>query len=116
MSAQNEKPTTRELAQRGLSDVGICLEMGWAPGDKLVGDEGYGPTVIHITALGVSTLLAVVVSRNGKPERGQTETIWTLSARDWTVVDDESCSPEATAAGQSQYGLDLANAVIGGAS
>lgn len=81
--ALTAEPTTRDLARKGLSDVGICLAKGWGPGTRLVGDEGSGPSIIHITALGASSILAVLVSHNGKTERDRTESLWTLRHRDW---------------------------------
>ena len=63
----------------------ICREKEWPVGTMLVGDEGYGPTVIEITAIGEHAILAKVVSHNGRP-RPACETLWTLSCRDWHVV------------------------------
>lgn len=69
----------------GRNDAEMCRERGWGPGTRLVGDEGYGPTVIEITALGESMLLAKAISRKGKPVKDR-ENSWTLSCRDWRPV------------------------------
>jgi hypothetical protein len=63
----------------------ICRENGWKAGTHLVGDEGYGPTVIVITAVGEDSILARRISGNGKPVAGY-ESTWTLSCRDWQEV------------------------------
>lgn len=63
----------------------LCREKGWQVGDKLVGDEGYGPTVIQITAIGERNVLAKRISHDGEPEDGY-ENIWTLFCRDWEKV------------------------------
>ncbi len=63
----------------------ICRENGWLPGAKLIGDEGYGPTVICITAIGEKNILAKEVSHNGQPRDGY-ETSWVLYSRDWTEI------------------------------
>lgn len=65
-----------------LTEVELCRERGWGVGTMLVGDEGYGPTVIRITALGESKMLACGVSHNGEAvDRG--EGTWVLWCRDW---------------------------------
>lgn len=47
---------------RGANDAQTCSLNGWAVGTLLVGDEGYGPTVLRITAIGEESLLAVCES------------------------------------------------------
>ena len=69
-----------------MSDADTCRRNGWLPGTRLVGDEGYGPTVIEITAVGERLILAKEISHNGGPPispRG--EVTWTLVCRDWKV-------------------------------
>jgi hypothetical protein len=77
------------MAKRTLpryqSDAEEFRQRGFQVGDKLVGDEGYGPTVIQLTAIGERKLLAKEVSHNGVAVEG-TETSWTLSERDWQKV------------------------------
>lgn len=67
---------------RGLSDVEICRKMGFDKGTKLIGDEGYGPSVIQITAIGEEHIMARVISHNGNPVH-DSEGMWTLSCRKW---------------------------------
>ena len=64
----------------------VCRNLGWLPGTRLAGDEGYGVTVIEITALGEEKILAKRISHDGKPIVGGRESSWTLSCRDWRVV------------------------------
>lgn len=59
----------------------FCREMGWGVGQRLVGDEGYGPTTIEITAIGEDKLLAKAI--HPKP---RSENNWTLCCRDWQPV------------------------------
>jgi hypothetical protein len=70
-----------------MNDADICRKNGWGIGTRLVGDEGYGPTVIEITGLGETHLLAKTISHNGKSEL---EHLWTLSCREWRIADGEA--------------------------
>lgn len=68
----------------------ICRERGWSPGTRLVGDEGYGPTVIEITAIGECLILAKTLTHDGKiPGHAGAEYTWCLDGRDWKEVDGE---------------------------
>jgi hypothetical protein len=68
-----------------MSNAGICRANGWGPGTRLVGDEGYGPTVIQITAVGDEVILARAISHNGA-RITEREATWTLACRDWKPV------------------------------
>ncbi len=68
-----------------MTDADLCRSRGWGPGTRLVGNEGYGPTVIEITYVGEKLILAREVSHNGKPDVCD-EALWTLSCRDWREV------------------------------
>jgi hypothetical protein len=66
----------------------VCRSRGWGPGTRLIGDEGYGPTVIEITAVGDKRMLAKRLGHAGgavAPEEGQ----WVLHCRDWRVARDD---------------------------
>lgn len=65
----------------------ICRERGWGPGTRLAGDEGYGVTVIQVTAVGEQMILAKTLTHRGEvpPWAGQ-ENSWTLACRDWQVA------------------------------
>lgn len=67
------------------SDADTCRRNGWMAGTLLVGDEGYGPTVIEITAVGERLILAKTISHDGKLKDSD-EGIWTLTCRDWKVA------------------------------
>lgn len=67
----------------------ICRERGWIPGTRLVGDEGYGPTIIKITAVGEESILAKTISHNGQASKIG-EGLWVLWCRDWRVVPNNS--------------------------
>jgi hypothetical protein len=68
-----------------ISDAQKCRNSGWIVGTQLSGDEGYGPTVIEITAIGESHILAKTISQSGKSTNGA-EQLWSLSCRDWVKV------------------------------
>ncbi len=55
---------------------------GWGVGTRLAGDEGYGETIIRITAIGERSVLAVRESHRGEPCAGH-EQLWTFDYRDW---------------------------------
>lgn len=61
----------------------ICRERGWTVGTQIVGDEGHGPTVIEITAIGEKRILAKTLSHNGRRTPYREEAMWTLDCRDW---------------------------------
>jgi hypothetical protein len=61
----------------------VCRARGWRVGQRLVGDEGHGPTVIEITAVGEATILAKTISHNGEPAAYSREGGWALWCRDW---------------------------------
>jgi len=64
----------------------ICREYGWGVGTCLVGDAGYGATVIEITALGDSVMLAKIVSHGCLPVGYHDAQAWSLTLRDWRRV------------------------------
>jgi hypothetical protein len=70
---------------RAVTDAQRCRSNGWTVGTYLVGDEGYGPTIIKITAIGERRVLARMVSHNGKAGPRDGETTWMLRLRDWQV-------------------------------
>lgn len=63
----------------------ICRAHGWTVGTRLVGDEGYGPTVIEITAIGERAILAKAIGHAGIREV-RPESQWCLACRDWKVA------------------------------
>ena len=69
-----------------MSDALICKSQGWDVGTHLAGDEGYGETIIEITAIGETGILAKEISHKGKPRPNPRECSWTLSCRDWREV------------------------------
>jgi len=74
--------TMRVVPGTAPSDADFCRERGWGPGTYLIGNEGHGPTIIKITAVGERGILARQISHNGKPSDGS-ESSWTLSCRYW---------------------------------
>jgi hypothetical protein len=78
---------SKTLNSRNSAD--ICRANGWSAGTRLVGDEGYGPTVIEITGVGEESILAKTITHNGKQPRWTYEGVWTLSCRAWKEVSDE---------------------------
>lgn len=77
--------------QARLSDADRCRANGWTAGTCLVGDEGYGPTVIQLTAIGERKILAKTISHNDNPhsllDDAWNEGQWTLRHRDWREVE-----------------------------
>lgn len=71
--------------ERYASDAEECRQRGFKVGDRLVGDEGHGPTVIEICYIGEERILAHTISHNGVFAHGplKREQNWTLSERDW---------------------------------
>ena len=61
------------------SNADFVRRMGWQVGDRLVADEGYGPTVLTLTAIGREVILAIP----DKP--GGVEAVWSLRNRNWTL-------------------------------
>ena len=83
-------PDTPQVSTYGSSlndPASVCRERGWGPGTRLVGDEGYGRTVIEITAVGERQLLAKTISHDGKPVN-RPEGEWVLALRDWRPIGD----------------------------
>ncbi len=74
------------------SDAARCKRKGWVVGDMLAGDEGYGVTVILITAIGEESILAREISRKGVYVQ-TTEASWTLRLRDWKRVAKSPSKP-----------------------
>lgn len=69
-----------------MSSAEICRKNGWRPGNFLEGDEGYGPTVIQLTAIGAENVLARMISHDGKPADCR-ESHWTLEYRGWKRIE-----------------------------
>jgi hypothetical protein len=63
----------------GLSPAEICRRKGWGPGTLIVGDEGFGPCTIEITAVGESSILAKCTEPHGPG----IEQMWHLDGRNW---------------------------------
>lgn len=61
----------------------VCRARGWVIGTQLVGDEGGGPTMIQITAIGEQSILAKTLSENGRRATYTREGLWSLDCRDW---------------------------------
>jgi hypothetical protein len=68
-----------------ISDAEICRSRGWKVGTVLIGDEGFGPDRILITAIGEQNILARKTHKDGVPV-DETEHSWTLQFRDWCEV------------------------------
>jgi hypothetical protein len=73
------------MTKAPMSDAETCRRIGWTVGTRLVSDEGYGPTIIRLTAIGEERILAVCESHNGKPcQHG--ESSWWPACREWTAI------------------------------
>lgn len=60
---------------------------GWTVGTRLSGSEGFGVTVIEITAIGEQVVVAKTVSHKGVRNPRPWETTWHLGGRKWTPVE-----------------------------
>jgi len=69
-----------------MTDADLCRSRGWGPGTRLVGDEGFGPTMIKLTAVGEKRILAKILSHGGQQVDAD-ESLWTLSCRVWREVE-----------------------------
>lgn len=69
--------------KRGKTEAETCHLNGWTVGTVLVGDEGYGPHTITITAIGRESILAYWHDSNR-------EAPTTLICREWSVVHNDS--------------------------
>lgn len=65
-----------------LTDADICKINKWDVGTVLAADEGYGISIIKITAIGEEAILARLISHNGR-KQNDVERTWTLSLREW---------------------------------
>lgn len=70
-----------------MNSADLCKKNGWKVGDKLAGDEGYGVTVIRLTAIGNTQILAEQIEHNKcpRPEPFK-EGNWTLLHREWKKI------------------------------
>lgn len=68
-----------------MTSAELCRENGWTVGTRLVGDEGYGPTVIRITEIGESGILAEEYEGRVLSD-AMPESSWTLEYRRWVEV------------------------------
>lgn len=69
---------------RGKTESETCRLNGWIVGTVLVGDEGFGPEKILITAIGDEAILARTIETGKGISVKRGEGIWTLSLRDWS--------------------------------
>lgn len=69
-----------------MSDADTARRNGWTVGTRLAGDEGYGETIIEITAIGERAVLAKRISQDGRAV-ADWESMWTFTCRDWRVVE-----------------------------
>jgi len=78
-----------------LSSAELCRQNNWQVGTQLIGaDEGYGSTVIQITAIGEKKIFVKTISHNGvsPPYSGYKdhETSWFLAHREWKPLSKKS--------------------------
>jgi hypothetical protein len=71
---------------RGKTEAETCRLNGWTVGTVLVGDEGYGPEKIKITAIGEESILAKMIEDRNGVAIDRHEGTWVLYCRDWKVV------------------------------
>lgn len=86
-----------------MTDADKCRANGWTVGTRIVGDEGFGPDTLEITAIGERCILAKQVMAKGKPHDGKEKGNWTLKCRDWQEVPE----PARTARGRRAWGIPM---------
>lgn len=64
-------------------------DKGFKAGDIIVGNEGYGDTIIELTAIGRKFVLAIPLAHDGNAASSCRESIWGLDIRDWRLATDE---------------------------
>ncbi len=64
-----------------------CRDNGWTIGTQLTADNnGYGPDIIEITAIGEHSILAKLIIHHGHQPASYCEQCWFLGLRNWTEV------------------------------
>ena len=71
---------------RGKTEAETCRLNGWGVGTVLVGDEGFGPEKIRITAIGEDAILARTIETGKGVAVDRREGLWTLSLREWSAA------------------------------
>ncbi len=71
---------------RGKTDAETCRLNQWNVGTVLVGDEGFGPEKIKITAIGEESILAKRIENYHGVAVKDAERLWTLDCREWKFV------------------------------
>lgn len=99
-------PETCTLRRNVLEPAEVARSRGWGVGTIIVGDEGYGPTRLEITALGDTNLIARPLYADGSKDR---EGNWTLCCRCWGVPPD----PVDYEAAKRVLGIDIEKEMAG---
>jgi len=71
-----------------MTDVEILNSLGGKLGSKLIGDEGFGPEIIVITAIGEENVLARRLTDTNGNLVNVPESFWTLHYRDWKLLEE----------------------------
>jgi len=68
-----------------LPDSEICRRNGWDVGTVLISEAAHGKSILRITAIGETHILAREVSRNGRAttDLASRELGWALAQREW---------------------------------
>lgn len=69
-----------------MTSAEYCRRNGFDVGTRLVGNEGHGPTIIEITAIGKEMVLAKTISHNGVLDPNESEGSWVFWCREWSRV------------------------------
>lgn len=67
----------------GKTNAETCRLNGWGVGTILVGDEGFGPEKIKITAIGEDSILARKIEDHRGRKLNELENTWSLVYREW---------------------------------
>ena len=72
-----------------MTETQRLYALGAKVGSRLIGTDEEGTDVIEITAIGKERFMAIKVMKNGKPFEDGHESNWTLSMRDWKLIEEK---------------------------
>ena len=71
-----------------MTETQRLYALGGKVGSRLTGTDEQGTDVIEITAIGRDNFMAIKVMKDGKIWQEGRETNWTLTLRDWKLIEE----------------------------
>lgn len=84
--SNDSRPVITPTFRNTLSEAEVCKMNGWEVGTLLAGNEGYGWTIIEITAVGLRDILARTRFYSKVEVKDGPEVTWMLAMREWYQV------------------------------